>query len=813
MQTNLKMEHQSNYLKFRKEQLTIKICLLLFITLLTSQLFSQNITQTIRGSISDQDSKFPLFGANVIVLNSDPFKGTTADLDGNFKIEEVTVGRHTLQVSFIGYEPLTIPNIEVTSGKELVLDLTMSESMASIKEVVITGKDESSRPLNEMAAISARSFSIEETKRYAAAFLDPARMAQNFAGVNQGRDDLSNEIVVRGNSPKYVQYKLEGIQIPNPTHYAAAGGSGGAISMLSSSTLGQSDFYTGAFPSEIGNALGGVFDLKLRTGNNEKRESALMFGALGLEGSTEGPFKKGKNSSYLLNFRYSTLAILDAVGLDPAGVGEMAPTYSDVSFKMKFPTKKAGTFSVFGLGGINKSRIDAVADSAKWEYEDDIWSYEEVGQMGIVGASHFYMLNDNSYLRTTTAVSYDNYDYIDEFYDTLNLYKTIVDELENFQNGSARITSFYNNKFDSKNTLRVGGTFSYMSYIFKASERDQGKYVTYLNEKGSTGVAEGFAQWKHKLNKKTTLNAGFHYTNFLLNGKQALEPRLSASYKLNQNSSVVLSAGNHSQVEHVMNYLVEREDENGNKYQPNKNLDLTKATHIVGAYKKSFSNGIQLSTEVYYQHLYSVPLDEDTGNIQASIINAENAYDVIYGSGALVSKGEGRNYGIDISIDKPFKNGYYWMTTASLFNSEYKAINKKWYNTKFNSNFNWTVLAGKEFKVGKTKNNTLGVNGKTMLAGGNRYTPTDEKHAAEFNERRPEKDGYFSKKVTTYFRPDIAVNYTINRPKLSHRITLEIQNVANIENIGGQWYDLERKQYQQWTQTGLFPNFNYRIEF
>jgi Carboxypeptidase regulatory-like domain len=343
--------------------------LLLGCLLAASCLQAQEILQTIRGTVTDKETNAPLVGAEVAVLTMNPIMGDVTDPDGNFKIEKLPVGRHSLQVSYLGYEPLTIPNLLVTAGKELVLNLQLVESAVQLEVATVIAKHDKAEALNEMATVSARSFSVEETSRYAGSFYDPARMATNYAGVAVGSSsDLSNEIVVRGNSPSGILWRLEGVEIPNPNHFGSMGGSGGGISMLSSSTLSNSDFYTGAFPSEFGNALSGVFDLNMRNGNNEKREYAVMLGALGLEGAVEGPFqpltpkgeRKGNGGSYLVNYRYATLGLLSAVGLNIAG--DVTPKYSDLSFKLNMPTQRAGTFALFGLAGQNSAQFSPKAD-------------------------------------------------------------------------------------------------------------------------------------------------------------------------------------------------------------------------------------------------------------------------------------------------------------------------------------------------------------------------------------------------------------------------------------------------------------------
>ena len=348
---------------------------------------AQDLTQTIRGQVRDIDSQIPLIGATLMLNIGTESMGTVTDLDGKFRFESVPVGRFDLTAHYLGYEPLLLNSLLLTSGKELVLSLDLVESAIAMKEVVVTAQHDKTEALNELASVSARSFSVEETSRYAGSFYDPARMAQNYAGVSVGSgDDLNNEIIIRGNSPTGLLWRLEGIEIPNPNHFGALGNSGGGISMLSSSMLTNSDFYTGAFPAEFGNATSGVFDLNLRKGNNEKQEHALMLGVLGLEVATEGPLNRDAGSSYLLNYRYSTLAILQSLGLNPAG--DALPKYQDLAFNINLPTAKMGTFSLFGLGGTNQSYFEPVADQQQWQFEEDKWGFLEEQQVGTLGLGH-----------------------------------------------------------------------------------------------------------------------------------------------------------------------------------------------------------------------------------------------------------------------------------------------------------------------------------------------------------------------------------------------------------------------------------------
>src|SRR5688572_11509410 len=309
-------------------------------------ILGQEFKQTIRGNIIDVDSKLPLSGATITILEKGA--ATISDRQGAFSLPNVQVGRVTLQISYVGYETIILPNVIVNSGKEVVLSVNMQQAVVQLKNVVITFEKNEAQALNDMAIVSSRSISPEQTNRYAGGFNDPSRILSNFAGVTNSQDG-SNDIIVRGNSPKYVQWRLEGIQITNPNHFSDQSSVRGSISTLNNNLLATSDFYTGAFSAEYGDVLSGVYDVKLRQGNNQKFESIFGFGITGTELTVEGPFKKGYKGSYLVNYRYSTVSLLSKLGLFSELNGTL--NFQDAAFKVVLPTKKMGLFSFFGLGG------------------------------------------------------------------------------------------------------------------------------------------------------------------------------------------------------------------------------------------------------------------------------------------------------------------------------------------------------------------------------------------------------------------------------------------------------------------------------
>jgi hypothetical protein len=249
----------------------------LIIAVFTTLTFSQNLKQTVRGTIIDNDNKLPLIGAMVIIIGTDPLIGTATDVNGIFRFDNIPVGRIAVKLSYLGYEPKTISDIVVNSGKEVVLDLSMQESVTKIDEVVVKAYKKKGEAVNEMMQLSTHPITLEETKRFTGGMDDPARVVSSFAGV-ASTPKGSSDIIVRGNSPKYMQWRLDGAEISSPYHMDDQNSSFGALTALNNNLLATSDFYTGAFSSEYGDVLSCVYDVKLRSGNNEKFE---MTGGIG----------------------------------------------------------------------------------------------------------------------------------------------------------------------------------------------------------------------------------------------------------------------------------------------------------------------------------------------------------------------------------------------------------------------------------------------------------------------------------------------------------------------------------------------------
>ncbi len=768
---------------------------------------TKTITQSVHGIVTDGASKQPLAGV-VVILQSNKDINAITDENGAFTLSNIPVGRQTFIFKLVGFDDYAISETPVISGKQLELNISMNEKLTKLQDVVVkaAGKDRI-KPMNEFAAVSARAFSVEETRRYAAAFADPARMVQNFPGVSNA-GDMDNSIVVRGNSPKGVLWRMEGIEIPNPNHFTSQGASGGAISMLNANTLGNSDFYTGAFVPEIGNALSGAFDLNLRTGNNQRAEHTVSIGTLGVELATEGPFSKKSKASYLVNYRYSTLALLEKF-LD---LGGTIPNYQDGSFKVNLPTKKAGTFTLWGLGGYNVATNTPEKDSSKWDTDHQNIKFDSKNHMYTGGISHQYFLNKDGYIKTIIAASQDKAGNDADTLNPGNSYEAVAVQKSSMTNNALRASVMYNQKLSAKNTFRVGVIGQYWSYNMNQRYFDipENRWKNMLEGDGNTQFYQGYIQWKTRLSQRLSVIGGVHGSYLALNGKSSIEPRASVTYQVNKNK-LTLAAGLHSKPEHLSTYLFQNAALGQSVTHPNKNLDLQRAFHGVLGYETSLPLKTRLKVELYYQYLYNIPVEKDSTS-GFSIINALDVYSLL-DTKPLVSEGTGKNYGVDISLERPFANNFYVLATGSIFKSTYTTYGGKEYNTRFNRGYTFNIVGGKEFKLNHSGRKVIGLNGKVLTNGGSRESVIDMAQSMATGKEKYIQDQYFTKQVPAYFRVDGGIYYKVNNKRATHTIQLDVQNITNRKNFYFSYYDYKSATVKTVNQLGFFPNLSYRIEF
>ena len=786
-----------------KSQIILIVSILFLGQLLTAQ-NSELRFQTIKGVVIDKDTKQALIGATVQVLNIDQTIGTVTDFDGSYTLENVPLGRNRIECSYVGYGTFQSEAFILNSAKERVIDIELIESGITTEEVVVKAYNNGSDAVNDLSILSTRSFTVEETQRYAASANDPGRMVQAFPGVQPSRDTRS-DIVIRGNSSVGILWRLEGVDIPNPNHFARRGSSGGGITIFSTSMLGKSDFSTGAFPAEYGNSFSGVFDMKFRKGNRENRESTFKAGLLGLDFSTEGPIKKGK-SSYLLNYRYSTLGILNSMGIHLVSP-RVDNTFQDLSFKLDFASENNKSFiGLWGIGGLSKEIKSAVENVEDWKSYSDQTGYEFITNMGAMGLNHTYLIDDKSYIKTTLAVMGQEILVAD---DTASVEKVLtVNNTEDFKNSRISLSSNYSRKLNLNLTFKSGLTLSQLHYNLKHDLNLRN--VNLLDEKGNAFLVQPFAQMKFRPNPRWTINFGVHGMLFTLNNSYNVEPRLGIQNKLNENNTISLAYGLHSRILPLGTYFSNFTDFQGNIVVDNMDLELIKSHHFVLGYDLKFKNNMKFHAEAYYQHLYDVPADfYATENFW--MLNEIQGYSYR----PLKSSGLGYNIGLDLSLEKYFENATYFLLNASVFDSKFR-INevRDWYNTQYNSNYSASFMGGREWTIGESGVLQTGI--KLIFNGGLRITPLQE-NPSDVDQYNPpvDRNRPYEEQIPAYFRPDLRIAYRKDKQKYAWSLALDVQNFIGKQNIDGlnREYDPDLREWVYRKQSGLVPVLSYQIDF
>lgn len=787
----------------------MKKFLFFVLIMLQFQLYSQQITQTVRGIVTDADSKQTLEGVAVI-LSENPTISSTSDAKGNFKLLNIPVGRQAFQFTLLGYNTRTVSNIEVTSGKEVILNIELTEKVYETKAVEITATKQSNIPNNEMATLSVRNFNSEETNRYAGSRGDPSRMAATTAGVSSGNDSR-NDIIVRGNSPIGVLWRLENIDIPNPNHFSAQGATGGPISILNNNLLANSDFYTGAWPADYGNKSAAVFDLKLRNGNNEKKEFTGQVGINGFELGAEGPFKKGYNGSYLVNYRYSTLDAFTALGINFGVSGQ--PRYQDVSWKVNLPTAKMGTFNFWGIGGVsNISLLDSEKKNSDWSFTNSGTDLVYGSRMAATGISNTHYYNTTTFGKISLSATSAT------FIATVDTIALNKDKFRTFNSNSTdnqmHVQYLLNSKLNSRNLIRFTSTYTFLNLNYQIGQynRKFGLFVDLLNENSNTGLIQSSFSWQYKLNDRLVFNTGLHYQQLLLNNSLAIEPRVGMKWLLKKGQALNAAYGLHNQMQPLINYFYKSYNATTGSYtQTNINMDFTQSHHYVLGYENNFNDYIRFKIETYYQTQSKVPVNGAQPDY-FSMLNQGSDIGGLELVDSLVNKGLGKNYGVEITIEKIFHKNYYVLLTTSLFESFFRGSNQVWHHTAFSGGFVSNVLAGYELPLSNGKYK-ISLDIKSTIAGGNRYVPIDEAASQQQGSAVFIAEKAFDARFRNFRKTDVKLAFKLNQKKVSQSLFISLENIFNTQNVLRQYYDPRLGKLKVEYQFGLFPIGGYRIEF
>lgn len=768
---------------------------------------SAQLFQKMHGYCIDKTTQAPLQGVSLLVYSTSNtlLKSASTDSNGFYMIEQVPVGRINIKASYIGYETFVASQIEVSSAKQLVLNIELVEKYTTLQTLEISAKKEVNALKESLVSVSARTFNIEESNRYAGGFGDLTRMAQSFAGVASS-DGQSNEIVIRGNNPRGLLWRIEGIEVSNPNHFPRGDGSaGGGISIIQSNIIDNSGFITGAFPANAGNAASGVFDINLRRGNMQKFEHTIQLGVIGVEAMSEGPMDKKKQSSYLIKYRYSTVALLQKIGIKLVD-NTVTPSYQDISFHFYIKTKKAGNFSLFGIGGLSSAGEKATVDSTVWNFTSDKTNALESYYTGIIGLKNTYIFpNKKTTISQTLLYNYEgNKQKSDTFsagYQKNSLSKSTI------QYHTVRYHSSIQYKQNASSNYKLGLIVSVPFYSIQSGTYQNNAFITQHADTGISWIVQAYAQHVYRFKSIWEINSGIHMLYHRLSQYVTLEPRIAIACTFLPKHRVALGIGLHSKTEPISTYMTQVSYDQIHYSTFNRYIKPAQAFHIVLSHDYSILPTLKLKTELYFQYLYAVPISNDSNALFSMInYNGETIRDV------LINKGSGMNYGIELSLEKYYSKNYYFLFTSSFFNSKYK-INNQVRNTRFNSNYIINATVGKDFEFGKRKKMILGMNTRFVCMGGYRYTPIDTIQSKIENREVLQIDKTFEMRYPVFLRWDIGLYFKMNRKKFNWRVSVDFQNVTNRKNVFNIRYNVEKQTSEYSFGLGFIPVINYKIEF
>ncbi|KQS33917.1 TonB-dependent receptor [Dyadobacter sp. Leaf189] len=763
--------------------------LLPFFLLFFTASFAQTHTSTIRGTVRDADSGQPLVGATVQLAQGQ--SGTITAPDGTFRFDQLQVGRYQLTVTYVGYEAIVVPEILLESGKENLVQVRLSPAGRDLQEATVSA----SRPV---AFNSLQPITIEQTFRYAATYMDPARVATSFPGV-AAANDQANGLVVRGNSPNSMQWRLEGVEIVNPNHLSNAGtfsdrptSTGGGVNILSTQLLGTSNFLAGPFPAQYGNVTGAILDMNLRKGNDEQTEFTGQASLLGLDFAVEGPFSKKSKASYLVNYRYSFTGLLGAMGVSFGGEDIR---FQDLSFNINIPAKNGGTFTLFGMGGVSSNDFKAEPDSTLWEKQKDGYNILYKNKMGATGATYLLPFGKKASIRTVAAFS--------GLYTSRNsnaLYKspltpTPLEGNDVQARNMISLSSVLTVRPNAKNRFKVG---AYLNYRY---DKLGGLY-----EFGGfdTKIVQTFGSWNYQLAPSVTTELGLHLVSSQITAREtfsnsSIEPRASVKWQVSNKSQLSFSYGLHSQLQIPQLYAATYSTTN---VAGNLDLGPTRSNHFVLGYQQDFGKNSSLKVEGYLQDQFQVPV-----NIYSQFSAVNQLENGVYSS--LENDGTARNYGIEATFQKLLTDDYYMLISGSLYNATY-VVDGIRRESRFNGRHTFSFTGGKEIRSG---NNTWGLNAKILWLGGFRDVAIKESQSREYNATVYENPNVFAVRMNDYFRPDLRIYWKKSHARYNRTLALDLQNVSGTKNDAYSYYDSVEKRVVRQKQLGLIPVVSYRWEF
>lgn len=781
---------------------------LVFLFLIVSSLAYAQTAQTIRGKVVDAQSTQPLSGASIRFFDTQGQEfGTVTDEVGGFRLEKQTPGRYDVEVTFVGYKPYSEKALLLTSGKELVLTIEMQAAEEVLAEVVV-----GSSRMDFLPTVSQKEIRVEETFRYAASFYDPARLATSFAGVSV-QNDQNNNLIIRGNSPNYMLWRLEGVDIVNPNHLANAGTfadrpvqNGGGTNILSAQMLDNSSFFTGNFSADYGNAISGVFDMRLRKGNNERREFTAQASLIGIDLAAEGPMFGKKGASFLMNYRYSFVGILTGpMGLD---FGGEEINFQDFSFNFSLPSKKLGDFTFFGMAGASANLFEAdLAEEA--ESEKDFYSITYRSRMTATGLTHRKGLSENSSMHTTVALSTlrwrRNQQFLGSFEDDLPMNYV----LDKAQEDKLSFHSRYQSIIKAGTTLKAGvsGNFTFFEYQNRPDTRFSPNVHHLATQQGL--LLQPYFSVQNRLRRKWDVQLGLHLPYYAASNELLIEPRFRSTYLFSQKTQFYAAVGLHSQIDQTMPALIRF-----NHLQNTNNPVLERSIPFVRSFQSSvgqftqLTKGLSLNTELYYQYTFNIPNFMYFDGLYSSF----NSFETLQLTN-IHSMSDAQTYGVEVELKKDLQRGFYSLVNATLFRSQISLNGQDWLSSRYDSRFAWNATLGKDFHNRKGKDKTFGVHARLIHTGGLRDYPVNGEISEFVGYTFYDREQGLSEQLPDYFRLDLRLMWRKNKAKFNQMLSLDIQNATNRRNAAFRVWDNYLNKVVLVRQLGIIPLLTYRVEF
>ncbi len=764
---------------------------------------SAQTTTSLTGQVVGAASLLGLAGATVEVTVGDSTYRSTTDSAGHFRFDALPTGVGSVSAAAAGHSTAVVNDVWLRSGKPEVVELSLKRSIKELSEARV------SRIVEVPPRPGTYDLTVEKSLRYAATFFDPARLANAYPGV-AATNDQANHFSVRGNSPNANAWMLEGVEIVSPNHTGNAGTpsdrptfSGGGTTMLSAQMLGNSRLLTGALPVQYGNALGGVMDMRLRRGANDRARFTGQAGLIGIDLSTEGPFAKGQRGSYLINYRYSTLGLLGAMGV---ALGDELISFQDLAFNVSLPAGQHGWINLFGMAGMSSNRFDA-KEEAEREFDKDERNIDYESRMGAAGVSATVPFGDGrGFWRTAVAWSEGEQERVEERVPGANGAVVLGDQALLGERKLSASTALHV-LFGPRLWVQVGGS---------AMERTVHR-IGFAYEQENTGwLLRPHADVRIDIIRGLNVSAGAAWSVFTFNNTSAFQPRLALEQRIGRGGMISLTAGSRAQLPQQQLYST------GTVEVPlNRNLGFTRSNDASLAVALPIgTSAVQFRAEAYYQQLTNVPvadtrLVDDAGIGTFSMANAWDEATFI----ALLDSGEARNAGVEVSVARRMAQQWFYQVNASVYDAAYTDANGVERGSRWDGGYIANMVVGREWAKQKERGKrTWGLSLRANAMGNQRTTPIDVEASRALGVTVHDLSRAYEDQLAPVLRIDVRVylkreHGSRNDPGRTGMWSLDLLNATNAQNEAFKYFDVRKDEVVTKYQLGIIPNISYRIEF